>query len=253
MPDEELELELLDVGKIQQDIADLSLAITEGKADRISDFFRDLLIRLYTNERKLDEYKRFIPIIYHQVNNSTDAAADGEFHINLGPYTTSTQALLLMIPKETSIATESGSATNKLMLYKGSTLNKSFDIYKESNAGSLIKATNGDIVPGRSVLFRLVYSQLSTPKAIIVNTSGLYSANVSNLFVSGEVVFTHKPKVFNPLSTEQEEELVTTSELNDLDTKINGVRDTIVITTADAAEVAADAPAGTIVVQVEDD
>lgn len=249
------ELTMLDVGAIEEELKLISNAITENRADRISDFFRDLLIRIRVNERKLDEYKRFIPIIYPQANNSSDVANDGIFRINLGAYTTLTQALIMMIPKESSIGVDGDSTINKLQLYKNNEMIKSFDIYKEGNSGSTVKITNGDIVPGRTVLFRLVYAQFVTPKAIIINTSGLFNESVSNLHVTGTATFGSKPTIFDPLSVNQEDYLVAKSELDVLDRKIDGANGRFIITREDARTVAdsVTTPDGAIVVQIEDD
>lgn len=240
---------MLDVASIEEQLAIITRAITEGSANNISTFFRDLLIRVMLSERKLDEYKRFIPIIYSQIYNSSNPANDGLFGINLGPFTTSAQALLMMLPKEGSIDTSEEGTYNYLDLYKNGELLKRFEIYKESNLGGLIKATLGDIVPERTVLFRLIYAQLAVPRAVIINTSGLYNTTVSNLMVTGETVFSRAPVIEDTVS------LATTRDVKVVADELTAFKNKFIITKENAATVVelAETPAGSIVIQVEDD
>lgn len=247
---EEFELTLLDVGSIEEQLSMLTRAITEGKADDISTFFRDLLIRLRITERTLNEYKRFIPIQYNQlaINNEFE---DGQFEIEIGPYASANQSLILMIPKEGSV-----NGVNNLVLKRNNVEIKRLEIYKESNNGQLIPIGNGDIVPGRSVLFRLMYTQLGFPRAVIINTSGLYSETISNLYVTGETYFATKPIIMNEHDTlGNNDRLVSKKELDTYIGKVDAIDRKIIITTENPQDVAerADTPVGAIIFQLEND
>lgn len=247
---DEFEFTMLDVGSIEEQLKTLTLAITAGNAEDISTFFRDLLIRVRVNERTLNEYKRFIPIIYHQwaVNNEFE---DGVFKVNLGPYSSTSQALLMMVPKEGSIVGD-----NHLVFVRNGDDIKTFDIMKESSDGQLIAITKGDIVPGRTVMFRIISAQTSFPKAVIVNTSGLFSETISNLYVTGEVAFAQKPLIINELDAlGNNDRLVSKAELDILKAKVDTIDNKIIITAENAEDVAQreSTPVGAIVYQIEND
>lgn len=247
---DEFELTMLDVGSIEEQLRTLTAAITAGKADDISTFFRDLLIRVRLSERTLNEYKRFIPIIYPQwaANNQFE---DGVFKVNLGPHSNSSQTLLMMIPKESSI-----NGTNRLIFVRNGEEIKTFEIFKESSNGQLVPIVNGDIVPGRTVLFRFITAQTSFPKAVIINTSGLYSETISNLYVTGEVAFAQKPIIVNELdSAGNNDRLVSKTELDILKGKVDTIDKKIILTTENAEDVAErdSTPVGAIVCQIEYD
>lgn len=247
---DEFELTLLDVNSIEEQLKTLTLAITAGNAEDISTFFRDLLIRVRLSERTLNEYKRFIPIIYPQwaANNQFE---DGVFKVNLGPHSNSSQTLLMMIPKESSI-----NGTNRLTFVRNGEEIKTFEIFKESSNGQLVPIVNGDIVPGRTVLFRFITAQTSFPKAVIINTSGLYSETISNLYVTGEVAFAQKPIIVNELdSAGNNDRLVSKTELDILKGKVDTIDKKIILTTENAEDVAErdSTPVGAIVCQIEYD
>lgn len=249
---ENLILNIGDLNEIESQIKFLTEAMTEGKISNVTTFFRNVIIHQKILERKIDEYRRFIPIIYQQVVLSTDELGDGIFDINIGPFLTLTQRLLMMVPKEGSVSSE-GSGINKLRLLQGNEVIKTFEIYKESNRGQLIKASKGDIIPGRTVLFRLIDVQLDHAKAIILNTTGLFTETVSNLYVSQESMFGQKPIIYNPQGVEPHDTVVTSSELASLREELNAFKALFKFVEGDAKEVAEDptTPDGAIIIEID--
>lgn len=249
---EDLILNIGDFNEIEEQIRFLTEALTGGRIDNISTFFRNVIIHQKVLERKVDEYRRFIPIIYPQVSVSTDALGDGKFDINIGPYVTLNQQLIMMIPKEASISTE-GSSINELRFVHNGTPVKTFEIYKESNRGNLVKASRGDIISGRSVLFRLIDVQYNKPRAIIVNTSGLFNETITNLYVAQESTFGQKPVVFNPNGVTPGDVVATTSDVNALREELLAFKNLFKFTEGDAKVVAEDpnTPDGAIIIEID--
>lgn len=235
-----------DFNDIQEQISILTKSLLANATDDIGKFFTDLIIRLRILERQVDEYKRYTPIIYNQtaVDN---VIGDGIFNINIGLYTPVTQSLLMMLPKESSI-----NGDNKLVMYRSGEEVMEFEIFKESNTGELKPIQKGDIVPNRTVLFRLIFHQIKHPRAVIINTSGLYNENISNLYVSGEVLFNQAPIISGGTS---ENRLITKDELDTVKQNLKDFESKFIFTKKDAYEVADDpeTPDGAIIIQIEDD
>lgn len=235
-----------DLNQIIESIESLTRSITAEVTDDFGKFFTDLAIRLRLMERQVEEYKRFIPIIYPQIQH-TNTIADGIFDVNIGPYTPSSQSLIMFLPKEASITGD-----NKLRFFRDGNKVVEFDMYKESNIGQLIKISKSDIVPNRTVMFRLIYNQLALPRAVIINTSGLYNENVSNLYVSGEVLFGQLPLISNSVEPDR---LVSKTELDTLKTELDTFKSQFIFTERPAKEVAEDpdTPDGSIIMEIEHD
>jgi hypothetical protein len=251
MPEEEI-LMIGDLNAINEQLEYLTQAITAGNTTHIANFFRDIVIRLKIQERQMEEHKRFIPRIYTQINTgSLNTFEDGIFAINVGEFSTLYPHLLLMIPKEASIEYVAGDSKNVLRFSRISNgvteTIQEFDIYKESNTGAMVQASIGDIVPNRSVMFRFLYGQLDRPRAIILNTTGLFNETVSNLYVTSETIFGQRPSVVN-YSTEAADELATKSDLKEF-------KDRFIFTTDNAETEAAktSTPDGALVLQIDHD
>jgi len=258
MADEEI-LMIGDLNAINEQLEYLTQAITAGNTTHIANFFRDVVIRLKIQERQMEEHKRFIPRIYTQVNTGTlNTFADGIYSINIGAFSTLYPHLLLMIPKEASIEYEEGVSKNVLRFTQttdeGLSTIQEFDIYKESNTGAMTPASIGDIVPNRSVLFRFIYGQLDRPRAIILNTSGLFNETVSNLYVTSETIFGQRPAVVN-FSTQAADELATKSDLKVVADDLQEFKDRFIFTSDNAETEAAkqSTPDGALVLQIDHD
>ena len=105
-------------------------------------------------------------------------------------------------------------------------------------------------------MFRIISAQTSFPKAVIVNTSGLFSETISNLYVTGEVAFAQEPLIINELDAlGNNNRLVSKAELDILKAKVDTIDNKIIITTENAEDVAQleSTPVGAIVYQIEND
>lgn len=240
-------IHLGDLQYLYDQVKALTNAITSGQADEIGNFFTDLIVRLKIMERELEIYKRNIPIMITQThrnkNIDSNHYTDGIFQFDIPEDISVNQKLFILIPKEGSIE-----GNNFLELLVKNKVMLSAALYKESNTGQLVKISRNDIIPNKTVLIRIINAQTSDPKAIIINTSGLFDETLTNIFVGGEAIFVRPPKLLHG------RELVSNYELNKVKEDLENFKKKFIFTNNTSAEEEAEkAPIGSIIFELEHD
>jgi hypothetical protein len=225
-----------DLNEISESIQELMDLITGVEGATVTQFLQSIVDRMDTLDKYIRIFKRHIPYIYTQ--KDTDYT-DGVFEISMPVDHIIQDSVIYLLATENSIEGD-----NFLRICQG---NSCIDylLYRESRNGTLEKIGAGMITPNRTVFLRLIHSQTTVKKAVVINAMFEQEATFSNINVLDTVTLHEAPKVGDTT-------LVTKVELDELQAKLNVFKALFLVGTSNPTDALNGKPEGTIYFKVED-
>lgn len=204
-------------------------------------------------EQELEIFKRNIPYIYRQIGPSNHGS--GIFEIAIPIEHILSESIIYFLPYEGGISITEENPKNILRIKQGDVVIGEYTFVKESINGVMANVGLGVIAPNRTLILRLIHSNVSEKRAVVINANLENEVSVGMLNVLGSSIFKEVPSL--EIEGQDPDSLAKTSDLNQLRSEFDGLRGSEVtkfkVGTEEASVALENEPVGTLYVMMGDD
>lgn len=205
-------------------------------------------------EKTIEVFKKNIPYIYRQLTNN-NTHNDGIFEIGMPIDHVLSESLIYFLPYEAGMPITEENPKNILRIKQGNKTIGDYTFVKESITGVMSNVGLGVIAPNRTLILRLIHSNVSEKRAVVINANLENEVSVGMLSVLGSSIFKEVPSL--EIEGQDPDSLAKTSDLNQLRSEFDELRGSEItkfkVGTEEASVALADEPVGTLYVLMGDD